>query len=136
MGWQYRALMVMCVCHTGGLGDLGSLVAAWLAQSTRLHVFLLGRTGRTAGRGASRWIPPATEHTCVTAVQCDVGRAEDVADLRARMAATGPLVAVLHAGGALQDGTIGKQGIKSVRTAFAGKLQARPASPLCFRCYE
>ena len=114
------------MCYAGGLGDLGSLVAAWLAQSTRLHVFVLGRSGRTAKRGASRWIPSAAEHACVTAVQCDVGRAEDVADLRARTAGAGPLLAVLHAGGTLQDGTVGKQGIKSVRTAFAGKLQARP----------
>ena len=114
------------------LGDLGSLVAAWLGQSTRLHVFLLGRSGRTAKHGASRWVPPAAEHACVTAVQCDIGRAEDVADLRARMAGAGPLLAVLHAGGALQDGTLGKQGMKSVRTAFAGKLQARPVSSGAF----
>lgn len=121
------------ICPAGGLGDLGSLVAAWLAQSTRLHVFLLGRSSRTAKRGASRWIPPAAEGTCVTAVQCDIGRAEDVADLRAQLAGAGPLCAVLHAGGALQDGTIGKQGTTSVRTAFAGKLQARLMSPEC--CY-
>ena len=94
-------------------------------------MFLLGRSGRTAKGGASRWIPPAAGDACVTAIQCDIGRAEDVADLRVWTAGAGPLRAVFHAGGALQDGTLGKQGIKSVRTAFAGKLQARFMSFHC-----
>ena len=114
-------------CTAGGLGDLGSLTAAWLAQTTRLHMFLLSRSGRGQRRGALRWILHAAEQACATAIQCDIGRAEDVAGLLVRVAAAGPLRAVVHAGGALQDGTIGKQGVKSVRTAFAGKLQVSPA---------
>ena len=102
-------------------------MAAWLAQTTRLHVFLLGRSGRSAKRNASHaWIPPLNTLACVTAVQCDVGRADDIAGLLVRVAAAGPLRILVHAGGALQDGTVGKQDMKSVRTAFAGKLQVRP----------
>ena len=130
-----------CPCTAGGLGDLGSLIAAWLAQTTPLHVFLLGRSGRSPKRGASRWMPPAGQQACVSAIQCDIGRAEDVADLLVRVAAAGPLQAIVHAGGALQDGTIGRQDVKSIRNAFAGKLQVclalfsslmRPlAAPFC-----
>ena len=61
----------------------------------------------------------------MTAVRCDVGSAAEVAALAEAVAPYGPVRAVMHAGGALQDATIAKQGMKSVRTTFAGKLQVR-----------
>lgn len=64
----------------------------------------------------------------VTAVQCNVGCAGDVKALGAKLAAAGagPVRAVLHVGGTLQDATLPAQSAATLRTVFAPKLQVRP----------
>ena len=61
----------------------------------------------------------------VTAVQCNVCCASDVAALAAMMAAAEapPVRAVLHIGGTLQDATLPAQSSRTLRTVFAPKLQ-------------
>jgi KR domain len=58
-------------------------------------------------------------------VQCNVACAGDVAALAATMAAAGagPVRAVLHVGGTLQDATLPAQSSITMRAVFAPKLQ-------------
>ena len=105
------------------MGDLGSLVAGWLAQTTSLHVMLLGRSVHAHSDAQSAWLPYSDSPACITAVQCDIGVKSDVGILSPMIAAIGPLRTIMHAGGALRDATIGKQSVNHIRTAFAGKLQ-------------
>ena len=107
------------------MGDLGYLVAGWLAQTTSLHIILLGRSARAHTGGQSTWLPSSDLPTCITAVQCDIGSRADVGILIPVIAAHGPLRTIMHAGGALRDATIGKQSVNHIRAVFAGKCQVR-----------
>jgi acyl transferase domain-containing protein/NADPH:quinone reductase-like Zn-dependent oxidoreductase/acyl carrier protein len=91
---------------TGGLGGLGLLVAAWLADSGARNIVLLGRNPPDAAAG---------EHITslegagvrVLAVQADVAEADDVR--RALGAIQGqlpPLRGVIHAAGVIDDGLL------------------------------
>lgn len=66
----------------------------------------------------------------VTAVQCNICCASDVAALAAAIAAAGagPVRAVMHVGGTLQDATLPAQTAKSLRIVYAPKVQ------VCFHC--
>ena len=104
----------------GGLGGLGSLVAGWLAQVSKLHICVLGRSAH--GVGNSAWLPSWNSPASVTAMQCDVGSSADVTALR-QTVLLGPVRVLMHAGGALRDSAVAQQSMSSVRHSFAGKLQ-------------
>ncbi len=89
------------VLVTGGLGDIGFLVAMWLARSAGggARIVLLGRSGRAAKLAAA--LP---DMKCViSAAQCDVGSAAEVAALVARLRGEGapPMCGIVHAGGVI-----------------------------------
>lgn len=60
-------------------------------------------------------------------MQCNICCSADVAALATTIAAAnaGPVRAVLHVGGTLQDATLPAQTSKTLRSVFAPKLQAR-----------
>jgi 3-oxoacyl-(acyl-carrier-protein) synthase/acyl carrier protein len=81
-------------------------------------VVLLGRSGHF-----SSTLPELLHsETLITATSCNVAASEDVAAALGAGAAGGPLAAVFHAGGVLQDGVLLKQSASSVRAVFAPKL--------------
>jgi saccharopine dehydrogenase-like NADP-dependent oxidoreductase len=106
----------------GGLGGLGSLVAGWLAQVSKLHICVLGRSAH--GVGDSAWLPRRDSPASITAMQCDIGSSADVTALW-QTVLLGPVRVLMHAGGALQDSAVAQQSMSSVRHSFAGKLQVR-----------
>lgn len=96
---------------------IGSLVSAWFSNQGGVELILISRSGQT-----SRDVPhlrqarlPATvlqgnasvAHEAAAAVQC---------------AGTRQLVAILHAGGVLQDGMLMTQSVQSLRCVWSPKL--------------
>lgn len=109
------------------MGDLGSLVSGWLAESTNLHILLLGRSAHAHKGSQPTWLPNSDSSAYVTATQCDISTTSDMGILKEMITANGKLRMVMHAGGALRDATIGKQSVQHLRTVFAGKLQVQNA---------
>ena len=120
----YRVLV------TGGLGTLGSLTAAWVAQNSQLHAHATGRTGRFASdvsegtTGSLAALLAAEFGGALTLTTADAGSSEDAALLLAPGAASTPVVGVLHASGVLADATLRNQSLKGLRTAWAPKVAA------------
>ena len=115
------------VVITGGMGTLGTQVAAWLAQQQIRQLLLLGRSGRTAasGEGLALLEPGcAAFAAAVTMAMCDASSAEGAAGLAAPPACGRPVLGLMHAGGVLADGVLGSQTLGSLRTVFAPKVQA------------
>jgi len=120
------------VLVTGGTGALGSLVAAWLAQSGVQHLVLTGRTGRLAPTAQL----PMTDAghplfgALVTVAACDGAATSDVAALAATLLDSSnrislpPLAAVMHAGGVLSDASLPNQSLSAVRRVAAPKAGA------------
>ena len=103
------------VLVTGGLGDLGLLVGAWLAQQPGTHTVLLGRTAH------GKQLPQGLLATdgLVSVVMADVGSREDVAALGG---SSTPLLGLMHAGGLLADALLVGQTAAGVRAVLAPKL--------------
>lgn len=123
------------VLVSGGLGDLGMLVGAWLAQQQPgAHAVLLGRAAH------SRQWPAAVlaGGGLVSAAMADVASREDVAAMSACSGTSRkPLCGVVHAGGLLADAMLARQTGASVRAVLAPKvlggrllLQLAAAAPL------
>lgn len=113
----------------GGLGSLGSLVARWAAAHPKLHVWLVGRSGRA--RGAA-WALHTTALAQLHIMQCDTSSASDSAALAAAVAAegAGPIRAIVHASGLLKDAMLATQTSKTLRTVFAPKVQVQSPGSL------
>ena len=115
------------VIVTGGLGDIGSLSAAWAAEARPgAHLYLIGRSGR-----ASQPLPQAllSGAVAVHVVRCDGAQACEVdALVRGIREAGPPLRAVIHAGGVLQDALLPKQ----VRPSFRSQWSCHSAYSACF----
>ena len=112
---------------TGGLGSLGSLMAAWAAEARlSLHLQLVGRSGKLIGP-----LPlldqllqsTAAETPAVTLLASDMACKEDSLAVTAG-AAGAPLAGILHSGGVLADATLPNQSPKTIRAAFSAKLAA------------
>lgn len=78
--WSWDTLGARsAVLVTGGLGNVGALVAAWLAAADVAHVWLAGRSGRFApgavAAAAASAVLLSQSDTMVHAVRCDVGTA-------------------------------------------------------------
>jgi hypothetical protein len=117
------------VLVTGGLGTLGSLTAAWLVQSGKLHAHATGRTGRFASDVSSvtsglASLLAAGFGGALTMTSADAAAAEDAALLLAPSVAATAVVGVLHASGVLADATLRNQTLAGLRTAWAPKVSA------------
>lgn len=102
---------------TGGLGGLGRLAAIWLLQGTEAPppTLLLSRTGRpSSGQGMAALFGAAPH---VKAARCDVSVRSETAVCSARR-----MEVLLHAGGVLADGLLGRQSLSTLREAFAAKV--------------
>jgi NADPH:quinone reductase-like Zn-dependent oxidoreductase/SAM-dependent methyltransferase/acyl carrier protein len=106
---------------SGGLGGLGLLVAAWMAEHGAGHLVLAGRRGVTPAIEAKiRSITQAGAE--VSVFQVDIGKAEQTANMLAEIAATlPPLSGVIHAAGVLDDGVLSEQ----TPTRFSKVLQPK-----------
>ncbi|GAB4814935.1 hypothetical protein N2152v2_001981 [Parachlorella kessleri] len=123
---------------TGGLGDLGLLVAAWLGQQPGLLVHLTGRN--VYGMA----VPPAllSPQGCVTATMADSSLREDIEHLAQGSPAM--LTGIIHAGGVLRDAVLANQTAAGLRAVMAPKVQgmaaleaATGAMPLaCFTAFS
>ena len=102
---------------TGGLGSLGRLAATWLNQRTDAPppTLLLSRTGRPSSDQGMAALFGAALH--VKAARCDVSVRSETAMCSARR-----MGVVLHAGGVLADGLLGRQSLSTLREAFAAKV--------------
>jgi NADPH:quinone reductase-like Zn-dependent oxidoreductase/SAM-dependent methyltransferase/acyl carrier protein len=107
----------------GGLGGLGRLLAAWLAERGARHLVLSGRSAETGQPAAALGLTlPAG---CQVAVRrADVARSEEVAEVLQHVrAALPPLAGVFHLAGSLRDGVLAQQSWE----AFAAVLPAKVA---------
>ena len=100
---------------TGGLGALGSMVALWLAQrpaGSGARVSLAGRSGRggvasSSGDGLVAMASLGLVTAVVSLVRCDASCSSEAAAACCRESLGSPVEALFHAGGMLQDGTLG-----------------------------
>lgn len=60
--------------------------------------------------------------SAVTAIRCDISRAEDIVNALSITTSAAPLGRAFHAGGLLKDGIMMKQTVESVRAVLAPKL--------------
>lgn len=106
---------------SGGTGALGLLVAGWLQQLQAAGVVLLGRTGRLPSAASSELLGACDG--CLTVRMCDAAAAEDAvaAASPSVVAGTRPLVALVHAGGILQDAALAAQSPATIRAVHAPK---------------
>lgn len=108
---------------TGGLGDLGLLVAEWLVKQGASHLALLGRSAPSeAARLAINKLEEAG--TAVFIVQADVSHSKQLKralqDITQSMP---PLQGVIHAAGLLDDGILLHQNWGRFERVFAPKVQ-------------
>ena len=107
---------------TGGLGGLGLAVADWLVRQGARTVVLMSRSGRPKDDGAGLEALRASARVVV--VQGDVGNADDVARVLARIRAElPPLRGVVHAAMVLDDDVLGRLD----RERFRGVLEPKVA---------
>ncbi|CAL8465609.1 g5145 [Coccomyxa elongata] len=112
---------------SGGLGALGSLVAAWLTgQATSAHapnLTLLGRSGRVADPNTRRILAESQTQASVTMAKCDVAFSADTEAVTSAQADLGcsAIDCIIHAGGVLKDALLANQNAHSMRQAFAAK---------------
>jgi nucleoside-diphosphate-sugar epimerase len=105
----------------GGTGTLGSLMVRWLAEQGVSHIPVASRTGRLSSGISEALAGSAAGRALVTVLQCDAGSAADLQEL---LAGGPPLLAVLHAGGALADATLANQTLRDLRAVGAPKVAA------------
>jgi natural product biosynthesis luciferase-like monooxygenase protein len=91
---------------TGGLGELGLLVAEWMVERGAKHLVLMGRRGATgeAARVVTRLREAGAE---VSVAEADVAAEAEVAELLAQIShSMPPLRGVFHAAMVLDDGVL------------------------------
>ena len=95
------------VLITGGTGAIGGRVARWAAERGAPRVALVSRSGPGAPAVAGLAARLASAGTPVEVVACDVAVRAQVAELLARIGASGPAVSgVVHAAGVVDDGVL------------------------------
>ncbi|WP_406205786.1 SDR family NAD(P)-dependent oxidoreductase [Kitasatospora sp. NBC_01560] len=126
---------------TGGTGLLGSLVARRLVEVHGVrHLLLTSRRGPDAPGAAELCAELTALGATVTAVACDTADRAALEKLLAGVPADRPLVAVVHAAGALDDGLVGSLTAEQFETVLRPKADAallldeltREAAPAAF----
>lgn len=111
------------VLVTGGLGTLGSLTAAWLAQHTKHSICATGRTGHFSTLSSTLAKLMASRY--IGQITLTSGDAASAADAMLLATATGrQFVGLVHASGVLADGTLANQSVRGIRKVFAPKSEA------------
>ncbi|TAN66395.1 MAG: SDR family NAD(P)-dependent oxidoreductase, partial [Methylobacter sp.] len=107
---------------SGGLGDLGLLVAAWMAKQGAGHLVLAGRRGITPA--IEEKIHAITQAGAkVSVFQTDISNSEQVSQMLAELDRTlPPLRGVIHAAGVLDDGVLSEQTPERYAKVLAPKL--------------
>lgn len=114
-----------CVLITGGLGGLGVVTAEALAEAGATKFILASRSGHVArdGQGLDdRLQALVTQGVEVIREKCDTSSEKQVQALLEMIRAVhGPLQAVIHAAGVLDDKMFVRQDAESMRKSFAPK---------------
>ncbi len=107
---------------TGGLTGLGLLVAEWMTERGAGHIALMGR--RTPSTEANITLQRlAQAGVDIKVVQGDVSIADDVARaIQSVQSEATPLRGVMHAAGALDDGTLMMQNWSRFETVMKAKV--------------
>jgi 3-oxoacyl-(acyl-carrier-protein) synthase len=106
---------------SGGLGDIGKLVALWIKSSRRTHsIALLGRTGRAAV--PLQLMQAGEVDSVITVAAADVAVAEDVEAAMLRAGGVDVIDFVFHASAVLADALLARQTAKSFRAVCAPKV--------------
>ncbi|MFT2014488.1 SDR family NAD(P)-dependent oxidoreductase [Streptomyces sp. 796.1] len=113
------------VLITGGTGTLGTLVARHLvARHGIRHLLLLSRSGPNAPGAHELQAELAELGAVATIAACDTADPAALADQLATVPAAHPLTAVIHAAGALHDGTVDNLTPQHLDTVFRPKADA------------
>jgi polyene macrolide polyketide synthase len=113
------------VLVTGATGGLGALLARHLVeQHGARHLLLASRSGPEAAGPAELAADLERLGAAVRIEACDVSDRDRVEALLASIDPEHPLGAVVHAAGALADGTIDSMGAEQIERVFAPKLDA------------
>ena len=118
---------------SGGLGALGALAAAWLANGGASSLVLLGRTGhsRAVQQDHPAHLKQPLSAGLVHTVRCDMSSSEETcealgrgafAGARGRPGASSAQRGVLHAGGVLRDATLPNQTVAGARAVTGPKV--------------
>ena len=108
---------------TGGLGALGLVVAAWMAEHGARHLVLMGRGGASASAQETLDALRAAG-TEVIVAQGDVAKADEVAAVLESIAESmPPLRGVVHAAGIADDAILQRLDEQKLRKVMAPKVQ-------------
>jgi polyketide synthase 12 len=111
------------VLVTGGTGGVGSLVARHLVAEHNVRSLVLASRRGMAADGAAELVSDLEgAGAAVRVVACDVGDRAAVADVLADTPAEYPLTAVVHAAGALADGTVESMTADSFEPVLRAKV--------------
>ncbi|HET6704066.1 SDR family NAD(P)-dependent oxidoreductase, partial [Amycolatopsis sp.] len=110
------------VLVTGGTGGLGAQVARHLVTTHGVrHLVLLSRRGLDAP-GAADLVAELSENATVQVIACDVSKKRSLSAALKKI--EGPLTAVVHTAGVLDDGLIGSLTEERLDTVLAPKVDA------------
>jgi NAD(P)-dependent dehydrogenase (short-subunit alcohol dehydrogenase family)/acyl carrier protein len=108
---------------TGGLGALGCVVAAWMAEQGARHLVLMGR-GAASASAQETLDALRAAGTEVMVARGDVTRADQVAAVLESIGASmPPLRGVVHAAGIVDDGILQRLDERQLREVMAPKVQ-------------
>jgi NAD(P)-dependent dehydrogenase (short-subunit alcohol dehydrogenase family)/acyl carrier protein len=109
---------------TGGLGGLGITVARWMVDRGARYIALASRSGAPSVAAAEVLAELEKSGATVMVFQTDVSRADDVSQLlSAIQEQMPPLEGIVHAAGALADGTLLQQNWTRFEEVMAAKLE-------------
>ncbi|MGH3165777.1 MAG: type I polyketide synthase, partial [Trebonia sp.] len=112
------------VLITGGTGGLGAALACHMARSGARHLLLASRRGADAPGAAELARDLAEAGADVTIAACDVSDRAALAALLTTVPERHPLTVVVHAAGALLDGTIPSLTPRHLDVALGPKADA------------
>ncbi|MBN1991919.1 MAG: SDR family NAD(P)-dependent oxidoreductase [Anaerolineae bacterium] len=108
---------------TGGLGELGLLVAGWLAEQGAQHLILTGRRGLTSAAAQKAVDQLAAAGVDVRVMPADVSDPAAITHLLEEAATTmPPLRGIVHAAGILDDGVLLQQTWPRFEAVMAPKV--------------
>jgi myxalamid-type polyketide synthase MxaB len=106
---------------TGGIGDLGLLVAKFLADKGAKHLVLVGRTQPTIE--VIERLKAQFADINVIVAQADVAKTSQLAQVLTDIESLPPLRGVIHAAGILDDGILQQQTWERFEKVLAPKVQ-------------